>query len=566
VSHRNDLKRQALLNQGIPAQAMSDMTLAWLKSLGATANTIPDAWWEYLTGQGYSGSLGDMQYTWLGDLGFTGTISDRWHAFWASGGTVVDPFTQEVVLLGDSNMVGAPPAHYGVGDYITNPTTKRQEAFSGQTMEQLATNVGTQLDNWSNANAAIVHCGTNDVQRPTDGQDGQASARDIFGWAQTVATECLNRGLPVMFCQIPPMADSSWADLESGEVGHKMQDTTDQWNALMAEWADATAGVSFSRTYYDAVRDPNPVPKYPNDGKLSAYAESQGHYTESGATAGGGAISADIANRFDSNQAIADGKQAFGGYTGLTQVETDILRAFGSRSSTLTIWNRIFDVLLLRMVTEANALTTMKRQQTAVSSGTFTTKSGVATVSGVASYIQSKLNKEDMGLGINDPWWFGFFGGSFSTDSAGTFSAMGASKDYNASGANDVRDVDTNSRVSVFQDSVPSGSNVAGGDSSDWNDALVLVGGRGQWVQSNRPVYYSIGTTVNELTMSHFVPKSDNTNIEFYLGAANEIPTMRYSDGAGTFALAIMGSGELTAAENRSFASIVFRLIRQMGR
>ena len=71
--------------------AMSDKTLAWLQANGATSNSIPDAWAEMLTAQGYpvpeEYHRNDAWFQLLRDAGYTGSMNDMELPFWQDGGS-----------------------------------------------------------------------------------------------------------------------------------------------------------------------------------------------------------------------------------------------------------------------------------------------------------------------------------------------------------------------------------------------------------------------------------------------------------------------------------------------
>jgi hypothetical protein len=67
-------------------QTVKDMELNWLKAqAGVTANNIHDCWMEYWDNLVIAaGDFNDRAYAWLGGLGHTGDISDRWASYWAA--------------------------------------------------------------------------------------------------------------------------------------------------------------------------------------------------------------------------------------------------------------------------------------------------------------------------------------------------------------------------------------------------------------------------------------------------------------------------------------------------
>lgn len=69
---------------------INDMELAWLQAqAGVTANQLNDAWHEYwdtivTPATIPAGHFNDRAYAWLGGLGYTGALADRWSAYWAA--------------------------------------------------------------------------------------------------------------------------------------------------------------------------------------------------------------------------------------------------------------------------------------------------------------------------------------------------------------------------------------------------------------------------------------------------------------------------------------------------
>ncbi len=56
---------------------------------GAVGEQVNDLWMDYLTRVAampqQAGHLNDMQYNWLGELGFYGNLNERWLQFWNNG-------------------------------------------------------------------------------------------------------------------------------------------------------------------------------------------------------------------------------------------------------------------------------------------------------------------------------------------------------------------------------------------------------------------------------------------------------------------------------------------------
>lgn len=84
-----DARFEALRGLGL-AGATNDMLLKWLQNNGATSNSLPDAWKEFLIAQGF---VGDYQKNdaWAGFLiaaGYSGALPDMELAFWRGGAII----------------------------------------------------------------------------------------------------------------------------------------------------------------------------------------------------------------------------------------------------------------------------------------------------------------------------------------------------------------------------------------------------------------------------------------------------------------------------------------------
>lgn len=107
MSDLNDLKFKALGDQGYTG-SIGDRYLQWLQGNGATSDSIPDAEREVLAAQGVwvdpTRSLNDAWFLLLGNLGYTGSLNDRWLAFWDAGGTITPPppATNHTMVAADS--------------------------------------------------------------------------------------------------------------------------------------------------------------------------------------------------------------------------------------------------------------------------------------------------------------------------------------------------------------------------------------------------------------------------------------------------------------------------------
>ena len=88
LSTLND-QRLSALKIALPSPdhtRVNDLMLEWLHSKGATATSLSDAWHQFLDKELVpEGDLKDRWMFWLGGLGYTGTIDQRWLALFKSG-------------------------------------------------------------------------------------------------------------------------------------------------------------------------------------------------------------------------------------------------------------------------------------------------------------------------------------------------------------------------------------------------------------------------------------------------------------------------------------------------
>ena len=83
----NDEKRDKLIATIVEVGTQqNDLTLDWLRAVNVlTSGTIEDNWDVFLTGVlAPPGALQDRQYAWLGGLGHTGALNDRFLQYWSS--------------------------------------------------------------------------------------------------------------------------------------------------------------------------------------------------------------------------------------------------------------------------------------------------------------------------------------------------------------------------------------------------------------------------------------------------------------------------------------------------
>jgi len=85
MSSWQDAKKESLISF---SQNSTDAELLWLQSnivAAPKATNLNGAWIQYLTEQGFTEpDINDKQHGWLGSLGYTGALMDRWQGYWPS--------------------------------------------------------------------------------------------------------------------------------------------------------------------------------------------------------------------------------------------------------------------------------------------------------------------------------------------------------------------------------------------------------------------------------------------------------------------------------------------------
>ncbi len=83
----NDLKRSALMTAlAVTEGHINDLTVAWLQLKGATSTQINGAWVQLFAATLLGSATGNFNtdaYAYLGSLGHTGAINERWFSFWS---------------------------------------------------------------------------------------------------------------------------------------------------------------------------------------------------------------------------------------------------------------------------------------------------------------------------------------------------------------------------------------------------------------------------------------------------------------------------------------------------
>ena len=81
----------AAMKAVVPGDTFNDLLLRWLQANGAIADSVADAWHEFLDERGMPpGHVNDRLHGWLGDIGYTESdnITDRLYQ-WCVDGMVV---------------------------------------------------------------------------------------------------------------------------------------------------------------------------------------------------------------------------------------------------------------------------------------------------------------------------------------------------------------------------------------------------------------------------------------------------------------------------------------------
>lgn len=83
----NDAKLEALrVYLGVLDGQVNQLEVEYLEALGASGDSISDLWMDYFENNlefpQDRGQFNDMAFGWLGDLGFTGSLSERWITYW----------------------------------------------------------------------------------------------------------------------------------------------------------------------------------------------------------------------------------------------------------------------------------------------------------------------------------------------------------------------------------------------------------------------------------------------------------------------------------------------------
>jgi len=140
MSNRSDDKRSALLTAlSVSVGHVNGLERDWLHSAGATSNQINAAWlevFEIALTPNHSGNFNDDAYAYLGGLGHTGSLPDRWAAFWSG----VLPTGYEPGMMTFDGSTGYYSKTTGVttaGNKETAVIKFNRSDFTGAVVEQL---------------------------------------------------------------------------------------------------------------------------------------------------------------------------------------------------------------------------------------------------------------------------------------------------------------------------------------------------------------------------------------------------------------------------------------------
>jgi hypothetical protein len=101
----NDYKKATLKTLTGTNGDINTLESKWLKSVVAPyVGAIPDMWRKYLTNLGYTDySIDQKAMRYLGDLGYTGSITNRWYQYWKNGGPV--PLARSLFRSGEDGFL-----------------------------------------------------------------------------------------------------------------------------------------------------------------------------------------------------------------------------------------------------------------------------------------------------------------------------------------------------------------------------------------------------------------------------------------------------------------------------
>lgn len=97
----NDAKLEALrVYLGVTGGQVTQLEKDYLVLLGASGDSVNELWMDYLENNSAfpqdPGQFNDMAYGWLGDLGYTGNMNERWKQYWqAIESTTFDRITED---------------------------------------------------------------------------------------------------------------------------------------------------------------------------------------------------------------------------------------------------------------------------------------------------------------------------------------------------------------------------------------------------------------------------------------------------------------------------------------
>lgn len=106
MTHRNDDKASALATLTGSTGHVDDLETEWLLSAVTTpvSAQVNDLWMELFVQQGVSATdFNGAAYEFLGDLGYTGALPNRWAAYWKAGGGGVTPAYEPGMMTFDGS-------------------------------------------------------------------------------------------------------------------------------------------------------------------------------------------------------------------------------------------------------------------------------------------------------------------------------------------------------------------------------------------------------------------------------------------------------------------------------
>lgn len=141
MSNINDYKLASLRTQlSVSAGHINDLELQYLQANGATANNVPDAWYQLFVLNGATSlNWNDAAMQFLVALGATGdNLQDNWAWFWITNGGVITPPYDPGMMTFSSSTYSLVSSFTTAGNLVTGIIRLNRAAFSGGGLETAA--------------------------------------------------------------------------------------------------------------------------------------------------------------------------------------------------------------------------------------------------------------------------------------------------------------------------------------------------------------------------------------------------------------------------------------------